>query len=388
MVTPRNSIPQDISPAQRRRQALTMAASGFAALVAASLFTTLVPAEAKGPKAQRAHISGDLRLEVVAGSWQAIRRDGKATDLSLTAKAKIHQFERSGDTWMVSAVESTAERKSLRLFAGDLETGLRSLPAPVIENSELIAMPTLIATADVSESGSLETKAVDTLLWLEGTSHRHASVRTARWNGIAWEPSVVISPTGAGTQTALVASRLADGSVLAAWAAFDGVDDEIQWSHFDGENWSPPKTMTANRVPDVTPTLIADGAGALVAWSAYDGRDYRVYSARFDGKSWSTPISMGGPGSVRPSFADLGDEDASRVLVFKQAQPDAWVIGLLDEDGNMERSTSMADSQKPRPMIVRSSQQGVQTLDTEAPLKPTANQASKTWVQWDGGATP
>lgn len=162
------------------------------------------------------------------------------------------------------------------------------------------------------------------LAWLEGIDGRSLAVRFARWDGERWSRPRTVAVPGPGSQTALAAARLADGSWLLAWSRFDGADDEVVWSRSagpEGESWSAPRRIAAdNAVPDVTPALAATGGGgAVAAWSRYDGEDYRVVTARFDGRRWSAPRAVSPAGSFEPRWERA--EDGRPQLVFRTALP-------------------------------------------------------------------
>jgi hypothetical protein len=260
---------------------------------------------------------------------------------------------------------SATERFDLRMQSADGQW--RALPSPATDGLLVTPRPLLDAEGSLAQ-----------LLWIEGDDLRASSVRAVRWTGGGWGPSETISAVGPGTQTALDAVTLADGSALAVWAAFDGEDDEILQSRFDGRAWSRPANLTDNAVPDVTPTLRAlpprDGegpggtrGGALVAWSAFDGRDYRLRLARIEGSGngRSEATWHGGPGSVSPYFARGAGADA---LVFLQTVPAAWVVSELSPGAEVLRSATTTehvaspDRAARRPLVLATDEKGVELL--------------------------
>ena len=143
----------------------------------------------------------------------------------------------------------------LVLFAEAAE-GVSSLPVPALRIGAIRHDPQPLV-ADGELAG---------LAWLEGQDLRSLAVRFARWDGEGWERPRTIAAPGPGSQLALAAAQLADGSWLLAWSRFDGGDDEVVWSRSagpDGASWSPPRRIAAdNAVPDVTPALAAAPAAA------------------------------------------------------------------------------------------------------------------------------
>lgn len=182
------------------------------------------------------------------------------------------------------------------------------------------------------------------LVWIEGVDSRQGAIRFARWTGAGWSASEVVAPPGPGTQTALKAATLADGSFLAVWSAYDGEDDEIVWSRYDTGRWSPPQPPTKNRVPDITPALRQAGDGALLAWSFYDGNDYRLRLAAWQDHGFRETLTLGGKGSTFPAFADT----AAPLLIFRQALPAEWQVVELDEHGQaLRRAATPATGRQP-----------------------------------------
>lgn len=193
--------------------------------------------------------------------------------------------------------------------------------------------------------------------WLEGSDPRRLGVRFASWDGAAWGPAVVVAPPAAGSQLALTGTVLGDGSVLLAWSAFDGKDDEILWSRREGATWSPPRRLAAdNAVPDITPALHAiQGTGsagddALAAWSRYQDGHYRVVVSRFDGRAWSEPRPVGPAGSVFPGFEPGPETGAARIL-FRTAAPRGWQAVEVDRDGRPRRSARVRAEAPDRPRL-------------------------------------
>lgn len=285
---------------------------------------------------------GDREVTVVLhdGAWQEI---GGRT-VPLAASARIDHFVASSSSWWAGAVEPTAEGDRMILLQGAADA-VKTLPSPTLEVSGVLLQPTFVLNGDGPEA----------LVWIEGDDHQKTRVRAARWSGAGWSAPITVSPVGAGTQIALQAARLADGSILATWAAFDGKDDEIVWSRFDGKAWSAPAPISANEVPDVTPALKAFGDGALVVWSGYDGNDYRLYSAAFQNGAWRDGQSFGGRGSIFPVFAATDIP----VVSFQQTDPQAWAFVELGKKGRV-MSRTFIDPQKQRPTVVAGSADGIE----------------------------
>ena len=158
----------------------------------------------------------------------------------------------------VAAVDVLSQENRLALLVArvDRETGTSEvLTAPTAERSPYIAEPSFVT----SPAGELRE-----VLWLSGDSAATTALYAASWVG-GWEDVVTLSPVGPGTQVALSSCALASGGGLAVWVAYDGSDDEVMWSRGGRGDWSEPAALSDNSVPDITPTLSCDAAGAVVA---------------------------------------------------------------------------------------------------------------------------
>ena len=158
------------------------------------------------------------------------------------------------------------------------------------------------------------------LAWLEADRPRAQEVWLAPWSGGAFGPAVRIVADGPGSQTALDAAVLADGSWLLVWCAFDGEDDELVWRRRRADGtWIGGRVSADNGVPDIAPRLLVTRDGAAVAWSRYDGRVYRVRTARFEDGRWSGEDWAGPPDSLYPEWAG-GDG----TLLFLEGATRIW----------------------------------------------------------------
>ncbi|HEV7515818.1 MAG TPA: hypothetical protein VGR07_05935, partial [Thermoanaerobaculia bacterium] len=271
------------------------------------------------------HAGGETRLELASGERVALR---------LPAGAEPANTAALGDHgWVVTARrgreivvvlggggvrgEATAATTLPALPAG---SGLRREPLPLVEDGRL--------------SG---------LAWLEGDGARSLGIRYARWNGTAWEPPRTVAAPGPGSQLALTAALLSDGSWLLAWSAFDGHDDEIVWSRRAADGtWSAPRRVTAdNDVPDVTPALTATAEGALLAWSRFDGTGYQVVTARFRAGRWDEPRAAAPSGSLFPAFQAASNATGTWLL-YQIAAPRGWAAVEVDGSGQTGRRARIA----------------------------------------------
>jgi hypothetical protein len=244
--------------------------------------------------------------------------------------------------WLAAGTQNVASGTELLLARDDGET-VTFLPVPSARSGRLRANPVPLVVA----GGELAA-----LAWLEGNDLRSLGVRFARWDGERWSTPHAVAAPGPGSQIALTAMTLSDGSWLLAWSRFDGNDDEIVWTRSRGpeaDSWTAPRRIAAdNAVPDITPALVATHDGALAVWSRYDGENYRLVTARFDGRTWSTPRTVGPVGSVDPSWTATA---GNALLLARTAVPRGWIALEVDATGRAQRRAAVEAAGAERPTV-------------------------------------
>ncbi|MDA8019081.1 MAG: hypothetical protein MPN21_16695 [Thermoanaerobaculia bacterium] len=291
-----------------------MTASRIVQLLSAALLILLLVTPAS---------AGD-RVVILDGgkSWAVEESTGLRSLPAPAGDVVLHKAAHTASGRLVAGIEQvhrqgkTAERLILWQYGED---SAERIPAPKQLHDAATYAPTPL----------IEDGVLSGLVWIEGFAPNKTRVLAAQRSGAGWSQPVAVSEFGPGTQIALDVARLSDGSLLAVWAAYDGEDDEIVWSRYDG-TWTRPRALTANDVPDVTPTLHATKRGAIVAWSGYDGNDYRIQLADFtsaDTATWSEPRLLQGRGAVSPQFQRTANDAA--VLTWRQAVPRTWMAATL-----------------------------------------------------------
>jgi hypothetical protein len=302
-----------------------MRKAGFYITVVSALLSLAGRAGAEASRPLLLPARDGTRLELASGERISLPVP-RGAELA-TAQA----LDEGNEGWIAAGVRpDTAGRSEIFLLIGD-ESAVTELPPPSGRDSMLRQQP-----LPLIESGHLAG-----LLWLEGDNRTSFGVRFAEWNGAGWSAPRTVAAPGPGSQLALTAARLADGTWLAAWSAFDGTDDEIVWSRRGRDGaWSPARrAATGNQVPDVTPALTATRDGALLAWSRFDGSEYRVVVSRFRSDSWSKPEPAAPAGSLVPSFEPA---PAGRIwLLYRNAVPRGWTVAELDRAGRPVRRATV-----------------------------------------------
>ncbi len=214
--------------------------------------------------------------------------------------------------WAVAGVGRGAAGQRFLLYAGR-GGEVTALPAPERARPE-----NRLASVRWLAAGGPEP--LHGLAWLEANRPRGQEVWLAPWRDGAFEPAVRLVADGPGSQTALDAAVLADGSWLLVWCAFDGEDDDLVWRRRQADGgWVGGRLSPDNGVPDITPRLRVTRDGAAVAWSRYDGRAYRVRTARFEDGRWSDEDWAGPPDSLYPEWA--GDDGT---LLYLEGASRTW----------------------------------------------------------------
>lgn len=291
---------------------------------------------------------GEARLELAPGRQIAARLP-KGAQLEMTASLDTGWLAAGTQPATDAANAAKGEGRDLLLLTGDGSDhqAVSTLPSPPGRTGTLRQEPLPLV-----DGGRLAG-----LAWLEGDSRRALGVRFAAWNGAGWDMPQTVAPPGPGSQLALTAARLADGSWLLAWSAFDGQDDEIVWTRGRNGSWSRPQRVAAdNTVPDTTPALTAARGGALLAWSRYDGNDYRVVISRFRNGRWTRPEVAAGAGSFYPTFEPISESASGRpLLLYRTADPQGWEALAVDAAGRPVRRAAVQAANKARPQITETS---------------------------------
>ncbi len=275
---------------------------------------------------------------------------GERISLPVPRGAEMETAAALSGGWLAAGTRpDSAGRSEILLLTGD-DGAATELPPPPGRDSMLRRQPLPLV-----EDGRLAG-----LLWLEGDSRTSFGVRFAEWSGEGWSTPRTVAAPGPGSQLALTAARLADGTWLAAWSAFDGTDDEIVWSRRGRDGvWSPAHRVAAgNDVPDMTPALTATRDGALLAWSRFDegAGEYRVAVSRFRNGingTWTKPAFAAPAGSLYPSFEPAPNGQVW--MLYRMAEPSGWTLAELDAQGRPVRQaavkTATAASDRPVALV-------------------------------------
>ena len=284
----------------------------------------------------------NLVLEATLGEAKVDQDGAQPRRIAVRRNELLTTIEETHQGWTAAGIKEVRNGTNLILISRSSE-GTQRLTLPQPQRHDLRLRPTLLVS-DEAMSG---------LAWLEGPDLTSLSIRTStRVNG-EWDEVSIVAPPAKGSQTGLVATGLPDGSWMLAWSAFDGQDDDILWSQGRDDHWTPPRRIGQNNsVPDIMPTLVVTGNGALLAWSRVIDGQYQILLSRFDGANWSAPSLVGPPGSLQPRFAV---RDGGLHLLYHHAWPAAWAVADLAPSGRIRRDAILAEDQPDRPVLVGSS---------------------------------
>ena len=239
--------------------------------------------------------------------------------------------------WLAAGTVERDEGREIVIYSG-LGREVSELPVPGRRNKAIRSQPTLLV-------GNGELRGI---VWLEGVNDMSFRLEFAEWKEGRWRHHNRITGRGPGSQLALDAVVLGDGSWLAVWSRFDRKDDEIYWSRHQSGQWSEPRRVSAdNQVPDIVPSLVARGGEAWLAWSRFDEGEYRLMMARYSDDGWSDERFIAPGGSLFPSW-HATPEGAD--LVYRQAMPSAWVWMEMDVSGQVLRTATAEGESNLRPI--------------------------------------
>jgi hypothetical protein len=288
--------------------------------------------------------SKDGRLGVVeAQNGPKVRDDrGQSNPLRLAEEVRISSLVSMRSGWVAAGDRPVGQRRDLYFRMLDAG-GLKQLPAPPGQVHSVRRSPVALSDG----------KSLHGVLWLEGDGPRSLSVRASDWLGITWGGPVAISVPGPGTQTALDAALLDDGSVLAVWSAFDGRDDEIMWSLGMDGGWTEPSPLSANSVPDIVPTVVASETGAIVSWNEFDSDadEYRVVTSQWVEGRWTEPRAEVG-GTLYPELYLLEQRPTLLFLDLSDGRS-VWRIQELHPETAEVVRASAVEGEQSRPLLLQ-----------------------------------
>ncbi|MFQ5744581.1 MAG: GDSL-type esterase/lipase family protein, partial [Acidobacteriota bacterium] len=88
---------------------------------------------------------------------------------------------------------------------------------------------------------------------------------------------------------------------VVVWAASDGVDAEIWMTARRAGRWTAPTALSANSVPDITPSVTHSNGTTLVAWSAFAPSGYVIMArSRGPANGWERAVQLSPEPGVQP----------------------------------------------------------------------------------------
>jgi lysophospholipase L1-like esterase len=205
-----------------------------------------------------------------------------ASNVQQIRSLTVAQDDRGG-TWAVWEADSGTDVELVFSYWDGVEW---SIPQPVRSRPNAWDRAPSLAVAPDGEVWLAWFTAERATPWLD-------NILVSRWTGRGWTEAEEI-PQGnisKAKEPALAASP--DGTMWLAWVGFDGTDDEIFASHWDGNSWLPPQQVNAG---DEDPSLYDRQPQMAVGhdgkpWVVWTGRqnapDSEVYASHWTGTGWT-----------------------------------------------------------------------------------------------------
>ena len=137
----------------------------------------------------------------------------------------------------------------------------------------------------------------DGTVWVAWSSvrGRTSQLKICFFDGVGWSDPEEIPTAGLTSNTG--ASIFVDQSnrPWIVWSGFDGTDDDIYFSRWDGEVWEAPSRIHIdNDTPDLLPIIVGNKDNhPTIFWYGFNGEKYVRYTSRWTGHCWSdTEISL------------------------------------------------------------------------------------------------
>lgn len=130
------------------------------------------------------------------------------------------------------------------------------------------------------------------VVWTDGINNQPA-IFASRWNGEKWGEKVQVS-SEAHSNIAPSVALDRQGNPWVVWSGRDGVSSSIYYSRFDGEKWSEESLLTsADEREDVTPAIAFDAQGkALAVWGSVDGASSDIRAREWNGSQWGPEVTL------------------------------------------------------------------------------------------------
>lgn len=170
----------------------------------------------------------------------------------------------------------------------------------------------------------------------------------ARWEGEKWGAKAQVS-SAAHSNIAPAVALDSQGNPWVVWSGGDGVSSSIYYARFDGEKWSEEKLITdVDQREDVTPAIAFNRTGkALVVWGSVDGNSSDIVALEWNGENWGPAATLTAedesPDMV-PAIAFIPEGaavvawtglegDVSRIFTATRDAKGSWAKESLVENG-------------------------------------------------------
>jgi acyl-CoA thioesterase-1 len=185
-------------------------------------------------------------------------------------------------------------------------------------------------TLEYGPSLAFDSDGVAWVAWSASYGVDDGEIVVKRWMGHGWSQLTEIPGTREKLGRWPVLASAPGGQMWLAWVGFDGTDDEIYVSRWNGHIWSAPYQVSHDEADplayDAQPRLQVDSSGrAWLVWVKAEALyDDEIYASQWNGASWSAPERVN---------TDDGQVDTWPTLVV-DAEGRPWVAwqGVVDVD--------------------------------------------------------
>ncbi len=148
-----------------------------------------------------------------------------------------------------------------------------------------LSMSNALNVAPAISSGS------DGTTWIAWSSVRGATsqLKFCFFDGSKWSDPEKIPAANLTSNTGVSIFIDQSNRPWIVWSGFDGKDDDIYFSRWDGEVWEmPSRVHVDNDTPDLLPTIVGNKDNyPTIFWYGFNGEKYVRYSSRWTGHRWS-----------------------------------------------------------------------------------------------------
>ena len=165
-------------------------------------------------------------------------------------------------------------------------------------------------------------------------------IQASNFDGSSWtsiSDVVNLSPNGQTSSAAEVCCNDL-GHAVAVWQTSNASPFFIQASNFDGSSWTPPDSApilsdTAQNAR--TPAVCCDNSGnAIAVWQRFNGSNNIIQASQFDGSSWAFEGDLSAPGGSAGSAQVCCDNSGNAFAIWQRSNGSNNITQASQFDGS------------------------------------------------------